>query len=74
MSDLIQVLLRPVPDRRPAAEQLLTCSKLELEVAAYLEYIEALKRTGRTESVSSSSGDGGYAPGSGGDGDLQTHL
>ena len=36
MSDLIQVLLRPVPERRPSAEQLLTCSKLDQEVKAYL--------------------------------------
>jgi hypothetical protein len=33
VSDLIQVLLRPVPERRPSAEQLLTCSKLDNEVS-----------------------------------------
>merc|ERR550519_19468 len=36
VSDLIQVLLRPLPERRPSAEQLLTCSKLEVEVKSYL--------------------------------------
>ena len=39
VSDLIQVLLRPAPDRRPTAEQLLTCSKLETEVKVYLDYV-----------------------------------
>ena len=32
LSDLIQVLLRPVPERRPSVEQLLSCSTLEKEV------------------------------------------
>ena len=39
VSDLIHVLLRPDPDRRPTAEQLLTCSKLEQEVKQYLAYV-----------------------------------
>jgi hypothetical protein len=43
MSDLIQVLLRPVPERRPSAEQLLTCSKLDTEVKAYLSYVTKLR-------------------------------
>merc|ERR1712142_353757 len=43
VSDLIQVLLRPLPERRPSAEQLLTCSKLEAEVKAYLAYVSSLK-------------------------------
>jgi len=43
VSDLIQVLLRPSPDRRPTAEQLLTCSKLEAEVKLYLSYVGTLK-------------------------------
>ena len=43
MSDLIQVLLRPVPERRPSAEQLLTCSKLDQEVKAYLSYVTKLR-------------------------------
>merc|ERR1712098_945880 len=43
MSDLVQVLLRPVPERRPSAEQLLTASKLEKEVKLYLAYVSELK-------------------------------
>lgn len=43
VSDLIQVLLRPLPERRPSAEQLLTCSKLEMEVKSYLAYVSSLK-------------------------------
>jgi len=63
-----------VPERRPSAEQLLTCSKLETEVAAYLQYIEALKTKGRTESVGSSGGDAGYASGKVEAKDIQTQL
>jgi hypothetical protein len=37
------VLLRPAPDRRPTAEQLLTASKLEGEVKLYLSYVGGLK-------------------------------
>ena len=37
------MLLRPVPDRRPSAEQLLTASKLEGEVKLYLSYVGGLK-------------------------------
>lgn len=74
VADLVQVLLRPVPERRPSAEQLLTCSKLETEVAAYLQYIEALKTKGRTESVGSSGGDAGYASGKVEAKDIQTQL
>ena len=40
VADLIQVLLRPVPDRRPSAELLLTASKLETEVKQYLAYVK----------------------------------
>jgi len=43
LSDLIQVLLRPVPERRPSVEQLLSCSTLEKEVQAYLNYVSYLK-------------------------------
>ena len=32
LTDLVQVLLRPVPDRRPSAETLIQCAKLEKEV------------------------------------------
>merc|ERR1719489_547338 len=32
VADLVQVLLKPDPSRRPSAEQLLTCSKLERDV------------------------------------------
>ena len=40
VADLVQVLLRPVPDRRPSAEMLLTASKLEVEVKQYLSYVK----------------------------------
>ena len=40
VADLVQVLLRPVPDRRPSAEMLLTASKLETEVKQYLGYVK----------------------------------
>eukprot|EP00088_Acartia_fossae_P033316 TRINITY_DN3409_c0_g1_i4.p1 TRINITY_DN3409_c0_g1~~TRINITY_DN3409_c0_g1_i4.p1 ORF type:complete len:329 (-),score=47.86 TRINITY_DN3409_c0_g1_i4:194-1180(-) len=45
LSDLIQVLLRPVPARRPSVEQLLSCSTLENEVATYLTYVNQLKES-----------------------------
>ena len=32
-----------MPERRPSAEQLLTCSKLETEVKSYLAYVSSLK-------------------------------
>jgi len=65
VADLIQVLLRPIPERRPSAEQLLTCSKLENEVKAYLAYINSLKEQGNRESrCSRSSADAGYGSGS----------
>jgi hypothetical protein len=65
VADLIQVLLRPIPERRPSAEQLLTCSKLENEVKAYLAYINSLKEQGNRESRGSrSSADAGYGSGS----------
>jgi len=74
ITDLIQVLLRPVPERRPSAEQLLTCSKLEEEVKNYLTYVTKIKaeaekesqpskeRLGSKGSVSSAS-DAGYGTG-----------
>ena len=79
MSDLIRALLKPLPEKRPSAEQLLTCSKLEAEVANYLKYVEGLKVKERTESVSSSAsggcgGDGGYASGNVEVRDEQTQL
>ena len=40
VSDLVQVLLRPIPDRRPSAEMLLTASKMEREVKEYLGYVK----------------------------------
>ena len=40
VADLVQVLLRPVPDRRPSAEMLITASKLEAEVKQYLGYVK----------------------------------
>lgn len=73
ITDLVQVLLRPVPDRRPSAEQLLTCSKLEEEVKTYLSYVAKIKeaaamqeegkreRAGSKGSVTSS--DAGYGTG-----------
>jgi len=45
LADLVQVLLRPVPERRPSVEQLLSCSTLEKEVEAYLKYVSYLKST-----------------------------
>ena len=75
---MIRALLKPLPEKRPSAEQLLTCSKLEGEVANYLKYVEGLKVKERTESVSSSAsggaGDGGYASGNVGVRDEQTQL
>jgi len=44
LSDLIQVLLRPVPERRPSVEQLLSASTLEKEVQNYLDYAHYLLR------------------------------
>eukprot|EP00088_Acartia_fossae_P029293 TRINITY_DN30143_c0_g1_i1.p1 TRINITY_DN30143_c0_g1~~TRINITY_DN30143_c0_g1_i1.p1 ORF type:complete len:331 (+),score=21.65 TRINITY_DN30143_c0_g1_i1:25-1017(+) len=46
ISDLIQVLLRPVPERRPSVDQLLSCSTLENQVQAYLAYVNQLKGPG----------------------------
>lgn len=43
LSDLIQVLLRPVAARRPSVEQLLSCSTLEKEVECYLQYVNKLR-------------------------------
>jgi len=65
VADLVQVLLRPVPERRPSAEQLLTCSKLEKDVKIYLAYVNNLKgQTQNKQSRSSqSSADGGYGSG-----------
>jgi len=63
VADLVQVLLRPVPERRPSAEQLLTCSKLEEEVKIYLAYINSLKGQNRESRSSHSSADGGYGSG-----------
>merc|ERR1719369_2168008 len=62
VADLVQVLLRPVPERRPSAEQLLTCSKLEKEVQVYLAYINSLKGA-RDSRNSQSSADAGYGSG-----------
>ena len=39
LADLVQVLLRPDPNRRPSAEMLLTASKMEGEVKQYLSYV-----------------------------------
>lgn len=73
LADLVQVLLRPVPDRRPSAEMLLTASKLEAEVKHYLAYVNSLRhqedkqRLGSHSSLprqgSVSSNDGGYGTG-----------
>lgn len=41
---MIQVLLRPVPERRPSVEQLLSASTLEKEVQNYLDYAHYLLR------------------------------
>lgn len=41
--DLVGVLLRPSPDRRPSAEQLLTASKLEHEVQTYLALVGGVR-------------------------------
>jgi len=63
LSDLIQVLLRPLPERRPSVEQLLSCSTLENEVKKYLGYVSLLKSNAeleereRTSSISSKDGD-----------------
>ncbi|XP_023331434.1 serine/threonine-protein kinase Nek5 isoform X2 [Eurytemora carolleeae] len=43
VSDLIQVLLRPAPERRPSVEQVLSASKLQTEVQTYLSYVNRLK-------------------------------
>jgi len=43
LADLVQVLLRPMPARRPSVEQLLSCSTLENEVQTYLNYVNQLK-------------------------------
>ena len=40
VSDLVQVLLRPIPDRRPSAEMLLTAKTMEREVKEYLRYVK----------------------------------
>merc|ERR1711874_556984 len=58
-----KVLLRPVPERRPSAEQLLTCSKLERDVKIYLDYVNNLKGQNRESRSSQSSADGGYGSG-----------
>jgi len=42
LTDLVQVLLRPVPDRRPSAETLIQCAKLEKEVKLYLAYVNGM--------------------------------
>lgn len=42
LTDLVQVLLRPVPDRRPSAETLIQCAKLEKEVKIYLAYVNGM--------------------------------
>jgi len=74
VADLVQVLLRPVPDRRPSAEMLLTASKLEVEVKQYLSYVNTLRngeepkpRLSSQSSLhrngSTSSQDGGYGTG-----------
>jgi len=63
LSDLIQVLLRPLPERRPSVEQLLSCSTLEKEVQKYLGYVNYLKDNAdieereRAHSLSSKEGD-----------------
>jgi len=48
ISDLIQVLLRPLPERRPSVDQLVTCVTLEKEVKAYLDYAHLLLRENET--------------------------
>lgn len=74
VADLVQVLLRPVPDRRPSAEMLLTASKLEVEVKQYLSYVNTLRnheepkprlasQTSLHGKGSTSSQDGGYGTG-----------
>lgn len=74
VADLVQVLLRPVPDRRPSAEMLLTASKLEVEVKQYLSYVNTLRnheepkprlasQTSLQGKGSTSSQDGGYGTG-----------
>ena len=40
LTDLVQVLLRPVPDRRPSAETLIQCAKLEKEVNLIFSFHE----------------------------------
>lgn len=63
--DLVGVLLRPSPDRRPSAEQLLTASKLEHEVQTYLALVggvrareEGRERAGSATTTTSTSRDG----------------
>merc|ERR1712098_32514 len=67
LSDLVQVLLRPVPERRPSAEQLLTASKLEKEVKLYLAYVGGLKEkeTGSGSTVVQDQGKGPASKGPG---------
>ena len=42
LTDLVRVLLRPVPDKRPSAEQLVMAKILEKELKLYLAYVNGM--------------------------------
>ena len=44
LTDLVRVLLRPVPDKRPSAEQLVMAKILEKELKLYLDYVNDMKK------------------------------
>ena len=39
LTDLVHVLLKPLPDKRPSADRLIQCTKLEKEVDFFRELV-----------------------------------